>query len=185
MRGQNPESVTDSLKRKLKDVMKEFADLREQFRNEHREEVKRYISYQKREVADADEVDELIESGQSEQMFQNAILEAGRGHIEDTLLEIAERREAVKEIEKKLLELYQIFIDLSALVEAQGEVLDNIEVQVAKSVDYVASGTAALSKAKEYQNKGRKLMCCSAIILLVMLFAILMGVMKPWESGSA
>ena len=136
-------------------------------------------------MADADEVDELIESGQSEQMFQNAILEAGRGHIEDTLLEIAERREAVKEIEKKLLELYQIFIDLSALVEAQGEVLDNIEVQVAKSVDYVASGTAALSKAKEYQNKGRKLMCCSAIILLVMLFAILMGVMKPWESGSA
>ena len=136
-------------------------------------------------MADADEVDELIESGQSEQMFQNAILEAGRGHIEDTLLEIAERREAVKEIEKKLLELYQIFIDLSALVEAQGEVLDNIEVQVAKSVDYVASGTAALSKAKEYQKKGRKLMCCSAIILLVMLFAILMGVMKPWESGSA
>ena len=101
------------------------------------------------------------------------------------MLEIAERREAVKEIEKKLLELYQIFIDLSALVEAQGEVLDNIEVQVAKSVDYVASGTAALSKAKEYQKKGRKLMCCSAIILLVMLFAILMGVMKPWESGSA
>ena len=30
-------SVTDSLKRKLKDVMKEFADLREQFREEHRE----------------------------------------------------------------------------------------------------------------------------------------------------
>ncbi len=48
-------------------------------------------------MADAEEVDELIESGQSEQMFQNAILEAGRGHIEDTLLEIAERREAVKE----------------------------------------------------------------------------------------
>jgi len=118
-------------------------------------------------------------------MFQNAILEAGRGHIEDTLLEIAERREAVKEIEKKLLELYQIFIDLSALVEAQGEVLDNIEVQVSKSVDYVESGTAALTKAKEYQKKSRKLMCCSAIILLVILFAILMGVMKPWKSGSA
>ena len=130
-------------------------------------------------------MDELIESGQSEQMFQNAILEAGRGHIEDTLLEIAERREAVKEIEKKLLELYQIFIDLSALVEAQGEVLDNIEVQVSKSVDYVESGTAALTKAKEYQKKSRKLMRCSAIILLVILFTILMGVMKPWKSGSA
>ena len=178
-------SVTESLFRKLKDVMKEFADLREKFRDEHREEVKRYIYYQKREVADADEVNKLIESGESEELFASAVLEAGRGHIEDTLLEIAERREAVKDIEKKLLELYQIFIDMSALVEAQGEVLDNIEVQVSKSVDYVSSGTAALTTAKELQKKGRRLMCCSTLILLVILFAILMGVTKPWKSGSA
>ena len=118
-------------------------------------------------------------------MFQKAVLEAGRGHVEDTLLEIAERREAVKEIEKKLLELYQIFIDMSALVDAQGEVLDNIEVQVSKSVDYVSSGTTALSTAKKLQKKGRKLMCCATIVLLVILFAILMGVTKPWKSGDA
>ncbi len=57
--------------------------------------------------------------------------------------------------------------------------------QVSKSVDYVNSGTAALTTAKELQKKGRKLMCCSALILLVILFAILLGVTKPWESGSA
>jgi syntaxin 1B/2/3 len=76
----------------------------------------------------------------------------------DTLQEIQERHDTVKEIETKLLELQQvmtkwmstvpklkilslginspgicqmqIFLDLSVLVEAQGEILDNIEAQV-------------------------------------------------------
>jgi hypothetical protein len=48
----------------------------------------------------------------------------------DTLQEIQERHDAVKEIEQKLLELQQIFLDMSVLVEAQGEILDNIESQV-------------------------------------------------------
>ena len=33
----------------------------------------------------------------------------------------------MKELERKLLELHQIFLDMSVLVEAQGEMLDNIE----------------------------------------------------------
>ena len=48
----------------------------------------------------------------------------------DTLAEIQERHEAVKELEKGLMELHQIFLDMAVLVEAQGEMLDNIEQQV-------------------------------------------------------
>ena len=48
----------------------------------------------------------------------------------DTLAEINERHEAVKELEKSLMELHQIFLDMAVLVEAQGEMLDNIEQQV-------------------------------------------------------
>lgn len=52
----------------------------------------------------------------------------------DTLAEINERHEAVKELEKGLQEVYQIFLDMAVLVEAQGEMLDNIEQQVGGSV---------------------------------------------------
>ena len=47
----------------------------------------------------------------------------------DTLAEIQERHEAVKELERSLLDLHQIFLDMAVLVEAQGEMLDNIEAQ--------------------------------------------------------
>ena len=48
----------------------------------------------------------------------------------DTLAEVQERHEAVKELEKSLMELHQVFLDMAVLVEAQGEMLDNIEQQV-------------------------------------------------------
>ena len=47
----------------------------------------------------------------------------------DTVQEIAERASAVKDLERQLLGLHQIFLDMAVLVEAQGEMLDNIETQ--------------------------------------------------------
>ena len=44
--------------------------------------------------------------------------------------EIAERAAAVKDLESQLLGLHQIFLDMAVLVEAQGEMLDNIESMV-------------------------------------------------------
>eukprot|EP00878_Enallax_costatus_P042764 GHUV01050226.1.p1 GENE.GHUV01050226.1~~GHUV01050226.1.p1 ORF type:complete len:105 (-),score=37.89 GHUV01050226.1:98-412(-) len=69
-------------------------------------------------------------TGEAETIFQKAILEQGRGRVLDTLAEIQERNRAVKDLEASLLELHQIFLDMAVLVEAQGEMLDNIEKQV-------------------------------------------------------
>lgn len=57
-------------------------------------------------------------------------LESRFVQILDTVAEIQERHDAVRDIEKKLLELHQIFLDMAVLVEAQGDLLDNIETQV-------------------------------------------------------
>ena len=35
----------------------------------------------------------------------------------------------MKDLERQLLGLHQIFLDMAVLVEAQGEMLDNIETQ--------------------------------------------------------
>ncbi|BBN16196.1 protein MpSYP1-like [Marchantia polymorpha subsp. ruderalis] len=89
-------------------------------------------------------IDQLIETGDSEQIFQKAIQEQGRGQILDTIAEIQELHDAVKDIEKKLLELHQIFLDMAVLVEAQGELLDNIETQVCCHISIFSSAYHAL-----------------------------------------
>jgi hypothetical protein len=44
--------------------------------------------------ADEEAIEQMIETGESEMIFQKAILEQGRGYVMDTLAEIRERRDA-------------------------------------------------------------------------------------------
>jgi len=176
-------SVTVGLKRKLKDVMGDFQKLRQSIQDEYRDVVERRIYTVTGEKPSEEDVDRMVETGEGETIFKRAILEAGRGNIKDTLAEIQERHSAVKELERSLLELHQIFLDMAVLVEQQGEMLNNIEAQVAKSVDYVAKGTEVLVKAKELQKNTRKYMCWAMIclaILAVIIFVVLGSTLRLW-----
>lgn len=123
-------AVTAALKKKLKELMGEFQGLRGRVQREYREVVERRVYTVTGEHASEEQIDHLIEAGEGESVFQKAILEQGRGHVMDTLAEIRERRDAVQELEASLQELHQIFLDMAVLVEAQGEMVDNIEAQV-------------------------------------------------------
>lgn len=178
-------TMTTTLKKKLKDRMSDFQTLRQMIQEEYREVVERRVFTVTGTKADEETIERLIETGDSEQIFQKAIQEQGRGRIMDTLAEIQERHDAVKDIEKKLLDLHQIFLDMAVLVESQGDMLDNIETQVSNAVDHVQSGTVALQKAKSLQRNSRKWMCIAIIILLIIVAVIVVGVIKPWQSKQA
>ncbi|KAK4432650.1 syntaxin [Sesamum alatum] len=175
-------ATTVALKKKFKDRMSEFQTLRENIHQEYREVVERRVFTVTGNRADEETIDNLIETGDSEQIFQKAIREQGRGQVMDTLAEIQERHDAVRDLEKKLLELQQIFMDMAVLVEAQGDMLDNIESQVSSAVDHVQSGNTALQRAKSLQKSSRKWMCIAILILLILVVIIVVGVLKPWQS---
>ncbi|CAL5403484.1 unnamed protein product [Camellia sinensis] len=176
-------NMTNALTKKFRDLMIEFQTLRQRIQDEYREVVeRRVITAVTGTRPDEETIDHLIETGNSEQIFQNAIQEMGRGQVLNTVEEIQERHDAVKELEKKLLDLHQIYLDMAVLVEAQGDILDNIESQVSNAVDHVQSGTTALQNAKKLQRNSRKWMCIAIIILLVIVGVIVLGVLKPWNS---
>ncbi|XP_008808593.2 syntaxin-132-like [Phoenix dactylifera] len=176
-------ATTVALKKKLKERMSEFQTLRETIQQEYREVVERRVFTVTGNRPDEETIDRLIETGDSEQIFQKAIHEHGRGQVMDTLAEIQERHDTVRELERKLLELQQIFLDMAVLVEAQGDLLDNIESQVSSAVDHVQSGTVALQKAKKLQKNSRKWMCIAIIILLLIVVIIVVAVIKPWSKN--
>lgn len=177
-------STTASLKKKLKETMTDFQALRETINQEYREVVERRVFTVTGNRPDEETIDRLIETGSGEQIFQKAIQEQGRGQIVDTLAEIQERHDAVKDLEGKLLELQQVFFDMAVLVEAQGDLMDNIESQVSSAVDHVQSGSTALQTAKKLQRNSRKWMCIAIIILLIIVIVIVVAVVKPWSKNS-
>ncbi|KAK9155827.1 hypothetical protein Sjap_003307 [Stephania japonica] len=172
---------TNALKKKFKERLADFQVLRQNIQDEYREIVERRIFTVTGTKPDDEMVDRLIETGNGEEIFQKAIQETGRGQVLDTLKEIQERHDAVKEIEKKLLDLHQIFLDMAVLVEAQGDLLDNIEVQVTNAVDHVHSGNDALRTAKSLQRKSRKCMMIAITILLIIAIITVLSILKPWK----
>ncbi|CAI0433079.1 unnamed protein product [Linum tenue] len=74
-------STTVSLKKKFKDKMAEFQSLREMIQQEYREVVERRVFTVTGTRADEETIDQLIETGDSEQIFQKAIHEQGRGQV--------------------------------------------------------------------------------------------------------
>ncbi|CAN6442823.1 unnamed protein product [Victoria cruziana] len=172
-------SVVNGLGKKLKDLMDNFQGLRSRMAAEYRETVERRFFTITGEQPDEQLVEKLISTGESENFLQKAIQEQGRGEILDTISEIQERHDAVKEIERSLLDLHQVFLDMAALVEAQGQHLNDIERQVAHAHSFIGHGVEELQTAKEYQKSSRKWACIAFALGVVLVLILIMPILTP------
>uniref|UniRef100_A0ACD6AHE0 Uncharacterized protein n=1 Tax=Avena sativa TaxID=4498 RepID=A0ACD6AHE0_AVESA len=156
-------SVVAGLGKKLKDTMDDFQGLRTRMAAEYKETVARRYHMVTGEHAEESTIENLISSGESESFMQKAIQDQGRGQVMDTISEIQERHDAVKDIERSLMDLHQVFLDMAALVEAQGAQLNDIESHVAHASSFVRRGTVELEQAHEIQKDTRKWMCFAVL----------------------
>ncbi|KAF5194628.1 Syntaxin-like protein [Thalictrum thalictroides] len=177
-------SVVNGLRKKLKDSMDGFNSLRQEIGIEYKETVKRRFFTITGESPDDRTVEILISTGESETLLQKAIQEQGRGTVMATVSEIQERFDAVKDIEKSLMELHQVFLDMAVMVEVQGEQLDDIESQVGRASSFVTRGTEQLQVAKKHQRSTRKWTCIAIIILIIVILIVVLPIVLRNTGGN-
>jgi len=134
--------------------------------------------------ATRDEIDKALDSGdQQPEIFTQQILQ-GPGHAaaRNALADIQERHKDITRLETSIQELHQLFLDMSVLVESQGELLDQIEYTVGQSVNYTGKAIEELRTANKYQKKIRKKMCC-IIVVIIIVVAILIAAIVPNLGG--
>ncbi|KAJ7976218.1 putative Syntaxin [Quillaja saponaria] len=167
-------SVVNGLRKRLKESMDSFNNLRQKISSEYRETIQRRYFTVTGENPDEKTIDVLISTGESETFLQKAIQQQGRASIVDTIHEIQERNDAVREIEKNLSELHQVFLDMAVLVQSQGEQLDDIESHVTRANSYVRGGTRQLQTARAYQKNTRKWTLLAILLLLIIILAVVL-----------
>ena len=170
-------AITNGLRTSLRDLMQEFQVLRQAMVSEYRETIDRRYYTITGEKADEATLDRMIDTGESESFLQKAVQEQGRGNIIEAIKEIQERHDAVREVEKSLMELHQIFLDMSVLVESQGEDLNNIEATVLGASSFVKKGNEQLQTARKLQKSSRKWTCIAIIILLIIILVIVVPIL--------
>ncbi|CAL0299245.1 unnamed protein product [Lupinus luteus] len=175
-------AVTSGLRKKLKEVMMEFQELRQKMMTEYKDTVGRRYYNVTGEYPDEEVIEKIISNGE-EEFLGKAIEEHGRGKVLETVVEIQDRYDTAKEIEKSLLELHQVFLDMAVMVEAQGEKMDDIEHHVIHSSHYVKDGTKNLESAKKLQRGSRKWMCIGVILLLILILVIVIPILASFGSS--
>lgn len=172
-------SLTENQRKKVKELMDAFQSLRSKMVDGYKETIERRYYTITGEQADEETIENLISTGESETLLQQAIREQGRGPVLEAVREIQERLDGVKEIEKHMLELHAIFMDISVLVGAQGDMINDIESNVQRSYSYIKKGGEHLEVAKRYQmSKRRTTIICVLLLIIIIAILVLVLVLK-------
>ncbi|CAK9315582.1 unnamed protein product [Citrullus colocynthis] len=126
------------LTKKLKELLMEFEALRQTIQDEYCEVVERQVNTVTGARPDELSTDHVIEIGSSKQIFPTTFEQRGRGKVISSMEEeIQDRLDAIKEFEKRFLELSQLYLKTSVLVEGHAKILEKIENQVTDAVDRI------------------------------------------------
>jgi len=140
---------------------------------EHRENLVKRIARQLEitgQKTDEAEIERMIESG-NPQIFTEGILTETR-IAKQTLADIEARHKDILKLEESIKELHDMFMDMAMLVEAQGEMINNIDYNVVNTADYVEKAATELVEAKKNQSSARRKKFIIYGIIIVILIII-------------
>ena len=89
------------------------------------------------------------------------------------------------QLEKQIEEVRDLFVDIGALVQSQGEMVDNILHNVTRAGIDVEQGKDHLNKAEEYQKSARKKKLILLAVLIVVVLIILLVILIEFGAFSS
>ncbi|XP_075807238.1 syntaxin-19 [Microtus pennsylvanicus] len=107
-----------------------------------------------------EEVNDMLQHGKWEVFNESLLTETSITKAQ--LSEIEQRHKELVSLENQVKDLRDLFIQISLLVEEQGESINNIEVMVASTKDYVINTKEKFGLAVKYKRRNpcRALCCC-------------------------
>ncbi|CAL8317964.1 unnamed protein product [Boreogadus saida] len=129
----------------------------------HRENCKAHIQRQMEIVGretTGEEVEEMIETGQWN-IFGGELLAEGKT-ARSALTQIEKRHQDLVELETRIKNIHEIFLDIALLVEEQGPMLTSIQSNIQKTDGHIQEALMKLGRAKRHdKNNPFKKMFCS------------------------
>lgn len=106
------------------------------------------------------EMDALTDATGAMTLTSKEVFQLGNSSDAKGMLEaMRSRRQAIVGLERAISSLSKMFREMQTLVEEQGEVLNRIESNVDKMVEYLEEAHIEMETAVEHQKNIRKLKC--------------------------
>uniref|UniRef100_A0A8D1I0B5 Syntaxin-3 n=1 Tax=Sus scrofa TaxID=9823 RepID=A0A8D1I0B5_PIG len=156
------------LSRKFVEVMTKYNEAQVDFRERSKGRIQRQLEITGKKTTD-EELEEMLESG-NPAIFTSGIIDSQIS--KQALSEIEGRHKDIVRLESSIKELHDMFMDIAMLVENQGEMLDNIELNVMHTVDHVEKAREETKRAVKYQGQARK-----KLIIIIVVVVVLLGIL--------
>ncbi|KAI8381514.1 t-SNARE [Radiomyces spectabilis] len=167
-----------ALKKRFMETIQHYQDIERTYQQKYRQRVERQIRIVKPD-ATSDEIERTLDSDEAPQIFAQSLMHSNRsGQARAVLSEVQSRHDDIKKIEKTILELHQLFVDMQMLVESQGETIKQIEMHTESAVVDLEQGNKDIAHAIVSAKKTRaKKWCCLGIAIIL---AILIAFFVWW-----
>lgn len=174
-------NMHQALVRRLREHLTSFQKFQTSFADDVRSKAVRQLQMALPD-ATLDEATSLVEGGATvadaiqQKMMLSESQDQNLAHkdIIEKLYGLQDRVSDLKKLEQSVADLHQMFIEMAALVDKQGEMLDHIEFSVTTTKQNTAAAEKALIQARQAQHKAQKrtlmIFCCCAILLVCVLF---------------
>ncbi|XP_072313752.1 syntaxin-11a [Eucyclogobius newberryi] len=148
-----------SLTREFHEAMSEYNEAEMVQRENCKTRIQRQAEIVGKDVTGG-QIDEMMETGKWNVFSDNLLLE-GKS-TRSALNEIESRHKELLELEGRIRDIHELFLQMALLVEEQGCMLNNIEATVCATEHYVDNAKVKIGKAVKYKknNPCKKLFCC-------------------------
>ncbi|CAO3635872.1 unnamed protein product [Mucor hiemalis] len=164
-----------ALKKKFIETIQRYQDIERTYQQKYRQRVERQIKIVQPN-ATPDEIERVLDSDEPPQIFAQSLMQSNRsGQARAVLSEVQSRHDDIKKIEKTILELHQLFVDMQMMVEQQAEVLTQIEVHAENTMVDLERGNKDVDRAivSAKATRAKKWICFVIFIILLIVGGIL------------
>ncbi|CAF1194407.1 unnamed protein product [Rotaria sp. Silwood1] len=174
------------LTQQFRDVMNNYNQVQLGYRQKCKERIQRQLEITGRSVTEG-EVEEMLESGNPAVFTQGIMVETAQA--KQSLADIEARHGDIMKLEKSIRELHDMFIDMAALVQTQGEMIDRIEYNVVQSENFVKAASTDTKKAVKFQSAARRkkillILCLIITVVIIVLIIVIYFVVTKKNSSS-
>lgn len=132
-------------------------------------------------------VDRALESGTG----LETILQSDNSNLRYQIEDLQSRNRDIQKLSKNIVDLHQMFTDMSILVEGQQELINDIEYNVKEVKTDTKKATEELVIARKHQKSARKKKACICILVIVIIVGVAAAILIPlalkndWFSGGS
>ena len=169
------ETQFNQLKMRFSNLMTSYNEEQLRYRDSIKSRLVRQGEILNRSLSET-EVEQLLDDGKIDQLF-----------IDDFELTTEEvdaiknQHQEIIRLEKSIRELNELFLDMSLIVDQQGEILDTIEANVQRSRGAIDQSGQTLQQAQVLKRKvdKKRCLCIVFLVILIAIIVILLAVFIP------